>query len=101
MRLTNDLGEAASRVKAAQQKLANSDQNPSMALKAAVDVRTEKAKYAKLHDLAESALTTQKAKSAKKIQEAEEKEKLEEKLKEIKKMAKAKVKAERVKFKAL
>ena len=37
MRLTNDLGEAASRVKAAQQKLANSDQNPSMALKAAVD----------------------------------------------------------------
>lgn len=72
MRLTNDLGEAASRVKAAQQKLANSDQNPSMALKAAVDVRTEKAKYAKLHDLAESALGEQKAKSAKKIQEAEE-----------------------------
>lgn len=72
MRLTNDLGEAAGRVKAAQEKLANSDANPSMALKAAVDVRTEKAKYAKLHDLAESALGEQKTKSAKKIQEAEE-----------------------------
>jgi len=137
MRLTNDLGEAAGRVKEAQAKLANSDENPSMALKAAVDVRTEKAKYSKLHDLAESALGQQKAKSAKKIQEAEEnakesvqlavrdaekqelkesqgtlamdqkkleaeeKKKLDSTLSEIKKMAKAKIKAERVKFKAL
>merc|ERR1719158_1836227 len=72
MRLKNDLGEAAGRVKAAQAKLASADENPAMALKAAVDVRTEKAKYKKLHDLAESALSEQKKKASKKIQEAED-----------------------------
>merc|ERR1719201_1913021 len=60
MKLQRDLGEAAGRVKSAEKKLSSSDQNPSLALKAAVDVRVEKAKYRKLHDLAESALSEQK-----------------------------------------
>merc|ERR1711988_316801 len=71
MRLRQDLGEAAGRVTASEAKLASSDSNPSLALKAAVDVRTEKKKYHKLHDLAESALVQQKAKAAKQIVQAE------------------------------
>merc|ERR1712100_686058 len=72
MRLTQDLGEAAGRVRKAEHKLSSSDANPSQALKAAVDVRTEKEKYSKLHDLAESALGEQKSEASKKIEEAEE-----------------------------
>jgi len=71
LRLRNDLGEAAGRVHAAETKLSASDANPSEALKAAVDVRTEKQKYKKLHDLAETALVQQKSKASKKIVEAE------------------------------
>jgi len=71
MKLRKDLGEAAGRVRAAEARLASSDTNPSLALKSAVDVRTEKAKYAKLHDLAESALVQQKSKAAKQIVKAE------------------------------
>merc|ERR1711924_375676 len=72
MRLTQDLGEVAGRVRKAEHKLSSSDANPSQALKAAVDVRTEKEKYSKLHDLAESALGEQKSEASKKIEEAEE-----------------------------
>lgn len=71
MRLQQDLGEAAGRVRAAQDKLASSDKNPTAALKSAVDLRTEKAKFSKLHDLAESALMQQKSKASKQIVEAE------------------------------
>jgi len=71
LRLRDDLGEAAGRVHAAQAKLSASDTNPSEALTAAVDVRSEKAKYKKLHDLAETALVQQKSKASKKIVEAE------------------------------
>jgi hypothetical protein len=71
MRLRHDLGEAAGRVRAAEAKLSSSDSDPSLALKAAVDVRTEKSKYSKLHDLAESALVQQKSKAAKSIVKAE------------------------------
>lgn len=72
MRLQQDLGEAAGRVESAEVKLASSDNNPSLALKAAVDVRTEKSKYAKLHDLAESALSEQKTQASEKIITAEQ-----------------------------
>lgn len=71
MRLRQDLGEAAGRVRSAEAKLASSDSNPALALKSAVDVRTEKSKYHKLHDLAESALVQQKSKAAKSIVKAE------------------------------
>jgi len=71
VRLQQDLGEAAGRVHAAQDRLAASDKNPSAALKSAVDLRTEKSKYKHLHDLAESALIQQKSKASKQILEAE------------------------------
>lgn len=71
IKLRQDLGEAAGRVHAAEKKLASSDANPTLALKSAVDLRTEKAKYHRLHDLAESALVQQKSKAAKAIVKAE------------------------------
>jgi hypothetical protein len=72
MNLQHDLGEAADRVQGAEQKLAHADTNPTVALKDAVDVQTEKKKYQKLKKLAQVALVQQKSKAAHNILLAEE-----------------------------
>jgi len=74
--LDEDLGEAAGKVRDAEEKLKHSDNTPSLALKNAVDLQTEKSKYTKLKSLAQAAYTQQKAKAAQQITLAEENAKL-------------------------